>query len=221
MESDLEIASIEQSPMISNSGNLMMSAMYGPAGNYFGALGPPEAFMPFTSISADGTMIQDSISSYDEDDLTDDDVLNVEDFLNFGEEDSDDAEVDTQDDSGGTPADTPSTPAQHTQFPSEDQTHPLLSHFDTGVVGAFRRNQNLHQLITRNATTQNSLAFSGPYGQGAIRGIKANRLAAANTSMTPMRKQNLFSMMPPSVESPKKRKFEGEQFTHKRNRNSL
>ena len=221
MESDMEIASIEQSPMFSNSANLMMSAVYGPPGNFFGALGPPEAFMPFTSISADGTIIQDSISSYDEEDLTDEDNLNVEDFLTFGEGDSDGRELETQDDSGETAAEPPSTPADATYVASENQAHPLLDHFNPGVVGAFRRNQNLHQLISRNATTHNSLAFSGLYGQDAIRGIKANRLAAANTPITSIRRHNFSSMMPPSTESPKKRKFEGVQYTHKRNRKSF
>lgn len=237
-ESDSEIPGIDQmSPMISNSANLMMSAMYTPMDNILGsqALGPPEAFYPWTNISADGTIVQDSPSSYDEDDLDDEDLWNVEDFLNFGENSSDEEDaLEEQDDDSGSPTtvDPPSsTPARPSTAISEDQAHPLLSHFNSGVVGAFRRNQTRHQLLSRNTASRESLAFSGPYRQGTLRGIKGGRITAANAPITPLRKQKAAkaSIMASSPGSPlaaataaqKKRKFTGEQHTHKRSRSMI
>jgi hypothetical protein len=221
----------QMSPMISNSGNMMMSAMYTPLDQYLNgqALGPPEAFYPFTNINSDGTIAQDSPSSYDEDDLDDEDLWNVEDFLNFGEESSSDENADGEEqdppsDSPGT-VEPSSTPARPTTATSEDQFHPLLA--NSGLVGAFRRNQNRHQLLSRNTASRESLAFSGPYGQGILRGIKGGHLAAANTPITPLRKQKSVKLVPPIGSSPgsplaqaqqKKRKFSGEEFGHKRSK---
>lgn len=230
MESDTDLHAIDQSPMISNSGNLMMSAMYGHNSNFMGALGPPEAFVPFTSIGADGTIYQDSLSSYDEEDLSDDDMLNVNDFLNFGEDSSDssDGEDGSPGDSGSVGGNQPSTPGR-AKATSEDQVHPLLDHFNNGIVGAFRHNQNRHKLISRNAATQESLAFSGPFGHGAIRGFKANRLGAANTPITPNRKQNFGVLLSSPIArlavkeeegSPLKRKISQEVYAHKRRRSA-
>ena len=232
-DSDADAAGpLEQmSPMISNSGNLMMSAMFTPLDQYLNgqALGPPEAFYPFTSVNADGTIAQDSPSSYDEDDLDDEDLWNVEDFLNFGEESSADGdeggeEQDPSSDSHGT-IEPSSTPARPNTATSEDQLNPLLA--NSGLVGAFRRNQNRHQLLSRSAVSRESLAFSGPYAQGTLRGIKGGRLAAVNAPITPLRKQKLTKLIPTMGSSPgsplgqaqlKKRKFSGEGFGHKRSK---
>jgi hypothetical protein len=229
---------IDSSPMISNSGNIMMSAMadFGDPfnfGNQFlggQALGPPEAFYPFTSIDADGRLAQDSSSAYDEDDMSDDDPWNVEDFLEFGEEESDnDQGVDAEQSSDSPGGDVPSsTPARPTTARSEDQVHPLLDHFDKGVVGSFRRNQNRHQLLTRNVASRDSLAFGGTHLDGTIRGVKSGRLHHANTPITPARKsKNLKPVVPSSPASPlaqlnKKRRYDGEEFNgHKRHRSLI
>lgn len=224
---------VEQlSPMISNSGNLMLSAMYTPLDQFVGqALGPPEAFLPFTSISVDGTVVQDSTSSFDDDDdLDDEDLWNVEDFLNFGDvsSGSDNGIGDDQDPSPSSDTMEPSsTPARPSTAASEGQVHPLLNHFNSSdVVGAFRRNQNRHQLLTRNAVSHDALAFSGPFGQGTLRGIKGGRLAAVNSPITPMRKQKNIQPLASSPGSPLakmasmngKRKLEGEFMGHKHKR---
>lgn len=237
---------VESSPMISNSGNIMMSAMnnFGDPftfGNQFlggQAVGPPEAFYPFTSINADGTVVaHDSSSAYDEDDMDDEDLWNVEDFLEFGEETSGDEnghEVEASSDSPGTvvPCSAPalSSSAQPTTIRSEDQVHPLLDHFDKGVVGSFRRNQNRHQLLTRNIASRDSLAFGGPHLDGTIRGVKSGRLHHANTPITPARKaKTLQQVIPSTPDSPlahaqlnKKRKFNEEVFSgHKRSKSLI
>jgi hypothetical protein len=169
---------LDVSPMISNSGNVMMSAMYSGAGdvNTGPAIGPPEAFYPFVSVSADGQVgVEADSSSFDEDDLEDDqDSWNLQDFLDFG--DDDEAELPDEEDSS-------SFGEQ-----GEERVHPLLEHFGRGDVGAFRRNQTRHALISRNVVSRDSLAFAGPRGPNTIRGIKSDRLAAANTSITPLRR---------------------------------
>lgn len=228
---------LESSPMISNSGNIMMSAMadFGDPfnfGNQFlggQALGPPEAFYPFTSIDANGNMAQDSSSAYDEDDMSDDDRWNVEDFLEFGEEESDNDQAEEAEQSSDSLGHAPSsTPARPTTARSEDQVHPLLDHFDKGVVGSFRRNQNRHQLLTRNIASRDSLAFGGTHLDGTIRGVKSGRLHHANTPITPARKsKNLKPVVPSSPASPlaqlnKKRRYDGEEFNgHKRHRSLI
>jgi len=222
--------------MISNSANLMMSAMYSPLDQYIQLtggqpLGPPEAFYPFVDISADGIITQDDPSSYDEDDVDSEDMWNIEDFLNFGEVTSDEegaADGGEEEDITSTIAEPPSsTPARPTTATSEDQVHPLLNHFNSGIVGAFRRNQNRHHLLSSNAASRDSLVFSGPYRQGTLRGIKGDRLAAANTPITPLRKRKLpSSTIPSSPGSPlataqQKRKFSGEQSGHHKRTRSL
>jgi hypothetical protein len=228
--------------MISNSGNIMMSAMADfsdPFGGFNGmntwiggqALGPPEAFYPFTSINADGTLAHDSSSAYDDDDLDDEDLLDVNDFITFGDDDSDDdnGEVEQSSDADVTSTPAPSsTPARPTTARSEDQVHPLLAHFNKGVVGSFRRNQNRHQLLTRNSASRESLAFGGTHLEGTIRGVKSGRLHHANTPITPARKaKTLKPVVPSSPASPlaqlnKKRRYDGEDFHgHKRNKSLI
>jgi hypothetical protein len=226
-DSDFDVAGLDSmSPMISNSANLMMSAMYTPLDQALGsgqALGPPEAFYPFTSVGADGTITQEEPSSYDEEDLDDEDLWNIGDFLNFGEESSEEGDGEGNDAEGASPSrgTTPSTSARGNKI---EASHPLLDHFDRGVVGAFRKNQTRHQLLSRNAASRESLAFSGPYRQGTLRGIKGGRLAAANVPITPLRKQkSVKQAVASSPGSPlghggQKRKFSGEQQGHKRTR---
>ena len=236
-ESDLFMD--QSSPMISNSGNIMLSAMYTPLDQFGGgALGPPEAFHPFTDIAADGTVTHDSTSSFDDDDYADllvDGYYNIEDFISLGDDSSDDEEVNTEDQDPSPSSDAAepfSTPARPTTVTSEDhaQAHPLLNHFNNkDVVGSFRRNQTRHQQLTRNAVSTDALAFAGPYGpQGILRGIKGGRLEAANVPITPLRRKKPSMPMGSSPGSPlanaaanSKRKFAGEHFGHKRSRSAV
>ena len=215
----------ELSPMISNSGNLMMSAMRGIFdGNGNQAFGPPEAFFPFTNIDSNGNILQDSLESYDEeDDIDDEDLWVIEDLLDFGSTASiagDNEEEEEEDDDNAAPS---STPARPTTSNIDDQTHSLLAH--PHLVGAFRNNQDRHQLLSRNKASRASLAFSGPLNQGPIRGIKDNRLDAANTSITPIRRQKPVKVTySPSSASPlirhsnKRKASNGKEVSHKRSR---
>ncbi|CAK7266687.1 hypothetical protein SEPCBS119000_002156 [Sporothrix epigloea] len=67
---------------------------------------------------------------------------------------------------------------------------PLLAHFgkNSDAVGAFRRNQINQQLIYSNKATAESLAFSGPYTMGTLRGIKNGSFSAVATPITPPRR---------------------------------
>jgi hypothetical protein len=211
-ESEGETLGDRTSPMVSNSGNLMLSAMYTPLGPYMNnlgdqAMGPPEAFYPFTSINANGEIIQDSPSSFDEDDLDDEELWDVEDFINFGDQSSDE-------DEGGEEAHETPRPTTAT---SEDQSHSNL--LNPGIVGAFRKNQQKHKLMTRYNATVDSLVFAGPYAATTIRGIKDGRIAHAATAITPLRKQKPSPIdSSPLAAHSNKRKFSGEERGHKRNK---
>lgn len=225
-----ETDALDLSPMINNSANLMMSAMCTPDGNHLGSqvYGPPEAFYPFVSIAADGTVIRDSpLSSYDDDDDDDEQHLNIADLIDFGENSSDISGVEEEEgERSSSTINHPSTPAAPSSTSArptnEDQLHPLLEHFDRGVVGAFRRHQTHHKLISGQHATPESLAFANPYNHGTLRGIKGGRLAAANTPITPPRRSKVInpeSSFSPSITAElRKRKFSGDQFGHKRSR---
>lgn len=227
---------IESSPMLSNSANLMMSAMGDPQhdGIYSTqAIGPPEAFFPWATVNADGTIETDSVPSsvYDDEDFVGDmTIRDMETMFNFSADfaTEDDNDEDQSSDSPGT-IERSSTPARATTFSSEDQVHPLLSHLTQANVRSFHRNQKDRQLILGGNMTRDALEFSGnSFNEGTLRGIKHGRLEAANTPITPRRINQ--SMKPVQASSPgspladvsamsKKRKFEGQEFMgHKRNR---
>jgi hypothetical protein len=222
--------------MLSNSANLMMSAMGDPQfdGIFSGqAMGPPEAFFPFVSVNADNTVETDSVPSsvYDGEEYDGDmTLLDMEAMFDFGADftTEDDNDEDQSSDSPGT-IERSSTPARPTVFSSEDQAHPLLNHLTQTNVRAFHRNQKDRQLILGGNMTRDALEFSGSsFNEGTLRGIKHGRLEAANTPITPLRRNQ--SMKPMQASSPgspladvsamnKKRKFEGQEFKgHKRNR---
>jgi hypothetical protein len=221
-------ALIESSPMISNSGNVMMSAMFDQSFPGFGgqAVGPLEAFYPFTTVNADGTIVHDSSSGYDQSDVDDEDNLDMNDFFDFGAEgDSDEEGEDDQSSDSPDTLEPSSTPARPTTARSEDQVHPLLAHFGNHPVTAFRNHQNRHYQMNHNGLSHESLAFGN-----TIRGVKTGRLQHASIPLTPQRKQKNKAMIPDS--SPlaahqqlgRKRGLDGEEVSetrgHKRNRSS-
>ncbi|KAL2076160.1 hypothetical protein VTL71DRAFT_1103 [Oculimacula yallundae] len=218
---------LQESPMISNSGNIMMSAMMSDpfSDNVSGQpVGPSEAFYPWTYVDANGTIENQDSSSVAGSDCDDEDLWNINDLLDFGTNDSDEEEgADRSDESPTGPEDTPgapsSTPARPTTARSEDQVHPLMDHFNasSGIVGAFRFNQHRHQLLNRSSVTHESLAFGNTHMEGTIRGVKAGRLQHANTPITPVRKKKRPVPFESSPASPtpynpnKKRKYNGDE----------
>lgn len=237
LDSPQAIFSADVTPMISNSANLMMSAMSTPYDDLFHgqAIGPSEAFFPFTSVEANGAIFQ-NIDDYefDEEDFSNpEDMLDIRHYIEFDDSSSEDDNGDEDPLSESlTTSREGLSGVRPTTATSEDQVHPLLNHFDSGVVGAFRKNQNRHQLLSRNAESHASLAFHGP--NRPVRGIKGGRLEAANTPITPLRKQKMRPLGPPVDSSPlahltgggmedKKRKFDLEEAVrgHKRTRSLM
>ncbi|MCJ1432457.1 hypothetical protein MMC27_001813 [Xylographa pallens] len=174
--------------MIESGANLMLTGLlHGGLGSEHilggQVLGPPEAFYPFRSIDANGLM-------FDDDDLEEDDddpeyMLNLQDFIDFGDSSDSELENDTNADSSalGSPVVTvpkntftPSRAGSALTQPSSTQH--LLQHFDKGVVSSFRRNQTRHQSLLRRPTLSSSFAA-----------IKGGRHIAANTPISPPRKR--------------------------------
>ncbi|KAI8956396.1 hypothetical protein F4801DRAFT_15399 [Xylaria longipes] len=187
----------QSSPILGNPGNIMMSGMI--SSNTFGdfmnthAVGPAEAW--YAQVP-DSNGYGDSSGS--EGQAVDDEEKNlrIEDFLEIDDDSdsSDDQEIDKDD--GDEILCTPGRPTTS----SSDVTS-LLDHFEhnSNLVGAFRRDQAHHRLITRSKATHDSLAFSGPYFEGTLRGIKDGRIATANVPISPLRRRK---KMPEFTSSP-------------------
>ncbi|KAH9904046.1 hypothetical protein F4778DRAFT_733740 [Xylariomycetidae sp. FL2044] len=206
----------QSSPILSNPGNIMMSGMISSStyGDYMNShtAGPVEAWYSQTS---DGNAMEEASDESDE--IVDDEEKNLklEDFITLDDHnDSSDDEKLVEDDD-----DIFQTPGRPTTSSSDVAN--LLDHFqhDVNIVGAFRRDQANHHLITRNKVTHDSLAFSGPYFEGTLRGIKDGRIATTNVPISPMRKQK---RMPEMASSPlaqkRKASSQQQQMGHKRQR---
>ncbi|KAI1504532.1 hypothetical protein F5X99DRAFT_18430 [Biscogniauxia marginata] len=213
----------QSSPILSNPGNIMMSGMissstYGDFMNTH-AVGPAEAWY---AQGPDGSAVAESSDS--DGAMVDDEEKNLklEDFVTLGDDSSDDDDDDNdakliEDEA----EDIFRTPARPTTA-SSDVTS-LLDHFEhnANIVGAFRRDQANHQLISRSKATRESLAFSGPYFEGTLRGIKDGRIATTNVPISPLRRQKKMPELASSLLAPmsQKRKASSEHHPgHKRQR---
>jgi len=149
-------------------------------------IGPPEAFYPFKSIGADGNVIDDDTEYSDDDD---ENLWNIHDFIDFGEDSSDSDQE--GEDNDVTPTKASLTHASQRQFSPavNGSAHGLLRHFDKGVVTSFRRNQHRHQTLLRRPP----ISTSGLYG------LKGGRHTAANTPISPLRKRKPTRSMSSSM----------------------
>ncbi|KAK4163156.1 hypothetical protein QBC43DRAFT_290120 [Cladorrhinum sp. PSN259] len=200
------------SPIMDNSAYIMMGSMF--STNTFGDImnmpgmpfAPAEAFFPVTSdaLTGDESDVSEYYPLVEEDD--DEATIDLETFIDFKnnrsgcEEESGD-EIPWNDDD---PESSPTRPKTAASFASAatDITsagaQPLLSHlFDSNsnAVGAFRKNQLNQQLINSEIATQESLAFSGPYYHGTLRGIKSGSMETVTTPITPVRRQKSNSLV--------------------------
>ncbi|OIW32611.1 hypothetical protein CONLIGDRAFT_678995 [Coniochaeta ligniaria NRRL 30616] len=191
----------QSSPILSNSASLMMSAMF--SSNTFGdfvntqAVGPAEAFF---SLASDAATAEDSDETGEADEPEDEEERNLklEDFITFNQDSDEEGQDENWDGDGdtNTAASTPGRPrtsASQVSAISDGamaDVHPLLSHFDnnSNAVGAFRRNQINQQLILSDRASHESLAFSGPYHYGTLRGIKTGSLETVTAPITPLRR---------------------------------
>ncbi|KAK3996203.1 hypothetical protein QBC44DRAFT_159270 [Cladorrhinum sp. PSN332] len=193
-------------PIFTNSAYMMMGGMI--SSNTFGEsmtmqhFGPAEAFFPCTSdaLTGDDSEMSDYYPLMDEED--DENTLKLEDFIEFdkngsGGEDESGQEWNDDPESSPTRPKTAASAVSATTDISSAGVHPLLSHFEinSNTVGAFRRNQVNQQLINSEIATQESLAFSGPYYHGTLRGIKTGSMETVTTPITPVRRQKSNSLV--------------------------
>jgi hypothetical protein len=175
-------------------------------------LGPPEAFYPFRSVGPDGRLLDHDDDNHGDDDDDDDDeqMLNVNDFIDFGDgsssgdnDDRDDdlATIESSTSDAGMTSPTiwnpPSAPETVASSPTVTSAQSLLDHFDRGVVTSFRRNQHRHKMLLKSPV-RGQMSMAAPTVSGSA--IKGGRFAAANSPITPKRKRKLSvgSMPPPS-----------------------
>ncbi|KAK2745577.1 hypothetical protein FQN57_003702 [Myotisia sp. PD_48] len=150
------------SPMLSSNANLMMSALGNDSVGQ--VMGPPEAFYPTNPFSAD--------ASYDEEEDDSEAMLNVDDFIDFGDGSSDDEtarELDEMEDllsptSLSVPGSnvTPTPMRMSVDTPQASSAEKLLDHLDRGIVTAFRRNHNRYQTLIRLPHHREFLPASSP-----------------------------------------------------------
>lgn len=149
-------------------------------------IGPMEAFLPFMEASRAGSLMPDG-SSFDDgfhaESGADEETDPLASFVDFGEDDEDE---DMPDDS-----DHLSSPQKFPHLTSQSSNgssggFDLLAHLDRrrGVVGSFRRNQQIarhvgslpsHPALRASASESNAM--------------QSGRRAAANTPITPLRKK--------------------------------
>ena len=209
------------SPILSNSGGLMMSAMF--SSHTFGdfintqAVGPAEAFFAFASEGNTADESSDSCGDEAEDEAEVN--LDISDFITCdSSDDEDDGDVEDNNEDAG---DEQGHGANARPVTASSDTE-VLSHLTAGKVASFRRDQLNMQLLLGSEATQDSLAFSGPFNHTALRGLKSDRFQTASAPMTPMRRQKRLSTdlsRSPLEAVSQKRKASGEHlFGHKRQR---
>ncbi|KAF6225644.1 hypothetical protein HO133_009644 [Letharia lupina] len=130
-------------------------------------------------------------SFFEDDDLNDDDddddaLLNIDDFIDFGDDSSEDGDQAAGDDSALTsPVTTEGPGPVQLKTPSPDATmasDDLMKHLDRHIVSAFRRGQPHHQPQPRPRHGNLSL---NSYA------LKGGRQAAANAPMGPQKKRKM------------------------------
>ncbi|KAH7310564.1 hypothetical protein B0I35DRAFT_439307 [Stachybotrys elegans] len=162
------------SPILTNSGNMMLSAMLS-SSTFGAAMGPAEAWL----IPPEGPDESSSLPSGAEEEDEAEKKLDINDFITW---DNDDGSSGDEGENNWEPSSTPMRPSTA----SSDMD--VLGHLNSETVGAFRRNQINQQLIFSNKATQDSLIFSGPYNHTALKGIKSDRFDTAAAPLTPVRR---------------------------------
>ena len=144
----------------------------------------PSVFLPMEAMETFGSFFeQDDLNDYDDDD---DALLNIDDFINFGDDSSEDGDQAAGDDSILTSPVTPEGPGPvQLKTPSPDAvtaSDDLVKQFDRHLVSAFRRGQPHHQPQSRPRHGNLSL---NSYA------LKGGRQAAANAPMSPQKKRKM------------------------------
>lgn len=151
------------------------------------SLAPPSVFLPIDAMGNVGSFFEDDgLNDYDDDDDDDDALLNIDDFIDFGDDSSEDEGQAAGDDSALTSPVTAEGPGPvQLKSPSPDTTMAsdgLMKHLDRHIVSAFRRGQPHHQSQQRPRHGNLSL---NSYA------LKGGRQAAANAPMGPQKKRKM------------------------------
>lgn len=164
--------------MLTSSANLMMTALGNDVTGQ--VMGPPEAFYPTNGFSAD--------NSYDEEEDSEA-LLNVDDFVDFGHDSSDDEmakELDDMDEftspaGPSTMVDsvTPTPNRTAMEPPPASNAEQLLTHLDKGIVTAFRRNHNRYQALIRLPHHREFLPANSPSRPASV--FKRSKMANPKT----------------------------------------
>ena len=144
-------------------------------------------FLPVDAMADVGSFLENNYLNDDDDDGDDDDaLLNINDFIDFGDDSSEDGNQAAGNDSTLTSPVTAEGPSPvQLKTPSPDATVAsgnLMKHLDKHIVSAFRRGQSHHQPQSRPR-----------HGNFALNsyGLKNKRHAAANASTGPQRKRKM------------------------------
>jgi len=183
-ESDTD-AITSLTPLLSSSANPMMTALGNDATPGGQILGPPEAFYP---------AVDSSLAGEEEDEDEDGDnetMLNVDDFIDFGNGSSDEEIEKPSDEKDlGMIASTAQTADTHNLNYESDTHHGsnaerFLSHFDRGIVTAFRRNDNRYQALIQLPQQRQHREF---VPANSTSQVGAFRNSQYSDSRTPIRK---------------------------------
>ncbi|KAF2145015.1 uncharacterized protein K452DRAFT_305959 [Aplosporella prunicola CBS 121167] len=163
--------------------DIMLSGVSGAFGGNNFPIGPPEAFFPFVDVQLDGTIVADD--EYDEDEMDEgENLLDVHDFIDFGEGETDEGDDETDVPTAGnspTTVNAGHTPARPSGLSAaQEMSRNMLQHFDRGVVTSFRRNQNRYRDVAR-------LPDDPAMRASASRPVRTG--ASADAIITPMRKK--------------------------------
>lgn len=143
-------------------------------------------FLPMDAMGNVSSFFDDDYLNDDDDDDDDDDCLNINDFIDFGDDSSEDEDQAAGDGSALTSPVTAEGPAPvQLKTPSPDATTAsdhLMKHLDKHVVSAFRRGQPHHQPQPRPRHGNLSL---NSYA------LKGGRQAAANAPTVPQKKRKV------------------------------
>lgn len=139
-------------------------------------------FFPMDAMGNVGSFFGDG-ESIEEDDDDDDALLNIHDFIDFGDDSSEDGDRTAGDDSAITSPVTAEGPGPvQPKTPSSDASNDLMKHFDRHLVSAFRRGQPHQQSQARPRHGNLSL---NSYA------LKGGRQATANAPLGPQKKRKL------------------------------
>ena len=147
----------------------------------------PSVFLPMDAMADVGSFIEDNYMNDDDDDGDDDDaLLNINDFIDFGDDSSEDEDQAAGNDSTLTSPVTAEGPSPvQLKTPSPDASMAsdnLMKHLDKHIVSAFRRGQSHHESQSRPR-----------HGNMALNSyaLKNKRQAAANSPLGPQKKRKM------------------------------